>query len=193
MSEPEVLLRVPGDRQYALAIRTALGGVAILKDLDADTLDDLRMAADEMCDCLLHQGRTVDHLEVAVYDEGDYLKVAISACYGEKKCPCEDETEITRAVLQTLASDVEMTRCGECVQCITLLLHKATAPLKSNDTPGSGRPFPGVCPKPRPCGDGAAGGGKSAAESGGSTEISGAGRGEGRPRTGGGNGAHAGN
>lgn len=93
MSEPEVLLRVPGDRQYALAIRTALGGVAILKDLDADTLDDLRMAADEMCDCLLHQGRTVDHLEVAVYDEGDYLKVAISACYGEKKCPCEDETE----------------------------------------------------------------------------------------------------
>ena len=109
---------------------TALGGVAILKDLDADTLDDLRMAADEMCDCLLHQGRTVDHLEVAVYDEGDYLKVAISACYGEKKCPCEDETEITRAVLQTLASDVEMTRCGDCVQCITLLLHKATAPLK---------------------------------------------------------------
>ena len=66
MSEPEVLLRVPGDRQYALAIRTALGGVAILKDLDADTL----------------------------------------------------------------ASDVEMTRCGDCVQCITLLLHKATAPLK---------------------------------------------------------------
>ena len=31
---------------------------------------------------------------------------------------------------QTLASDVEMTRCGDCVQCITLLLHKATAPLK---------------------------------------------------------------
>ena len=59
MSEPEVLLRVPGDRQYALAIRTALSGVAILKDLDADTLDDLRMAADEMCDCLLHQGRMV--------------------------------------------------------------------------------------------------------------------------------------
>lgn len=87
VSEPEVLLRVPGDRQYALAIRTALGGVAILKDLDADTLDDLRMAADEMCDCLLHQGRTVDHLEVAVYDEGDYLKVAISACYGEKNAP----------------------------------------------------------------------------------------------------------
>ena len=60
MSEPDVLLRVPGDRQYPLAIRTALGGVAILKDLDADTLDDLRMAADEMCDCLQHQGRTVD-------------------------------------------------------------------------------------------------------------------------------------
>lgn len=132
MAEAEVMLRVPGDRQYALAIRTALGGVAILKDLDADTLDDLRMAADEICDCLLHQGREVAHLDVAVYDEGDYLRVAFSVKYsGEAQSPCEDETEITRAVLQTLASDVTMSRCENAVQCISILLHKATAPIRN--------------------------------------------------------------
>lgn len=133
MSEPEMTLRVPGESQYALALRTALGGMAILKDLDADTLDDLRMATDEMCDCLLHQGRKVKHLDMAVYDEGNQLKVALSACYGEEECPCnceENETEITRAVLQTLASEVNILRCGQQVQSIALLLHKATAPLE---------------------------------------------------------------
>lgn len=133
MSEPEMTLRVPGESQYALALRTALGGMAILKDLDADTLDDLRMATDEMCDCLLHQGRKVKHLDMAVYDEGNQLKVALSACYGEEACACEqeeDETEITRAVLQTLASEVTLLRCGQQVQTIVLLLRKATAPLE---------------------------------------------------------------
>lgn len=139
MSEPEMTLRVPGESQYALALRTALGGMAILKDLDADTLDDLRMATDEMCDCLLHQGRKVKHLDMAVYDEGNQLKVALSACYGEEACACEqaeqaeqeeDETEITRAVLQTLASEVTILRCGQQVQTIALMLRKATAPLE---------------------------------------------------------------
>lgn len=138
MSEPEMTLRVPGERRYLIVIRTALGGMAIIKDLDADTLDDLRMATDTMYDCLLHQGRKVRHLDVAVYDEETHMKLELSACFDgvEGDCPCqsESETEITRAVLQTLASEVYITRCGEVVQKFTLLLHKASAPLTpSND------------------------------------------------------------
>lgn len=138
MSEPEMTLRVPGEKRYLLVIRTALGGVAIINDLDADTLDDLRMATDTMCDCLLHQGRKVKHLDVAVYDEENHMKVELAACYDgpEEKCPCqsEGETEVTRAVLQTLASEVHITRCKDVVQKFTLLLHKASAPISaSND------------------------------------------------------------
>ena len=44
MNKPEMTLRVPGQREYALVLRLALGGVAILKDLDAGALDDLRNA-----------------------------------------------------------------------------------------------------------------------------------------------------
>ena len=62
----EISLRVPGEMAYALVIRTALGGVAILKDLNVDQMDDLRAAADEACDCLLHQGRAVSAVQVRV-------------------------------------------------------------------------------------------------------------------------------
>ena len=116
MNKPEMTLRVPGQREYALVLRLALGGVAILKDLDAGALDDLRNASDEACDCLLH-------------DEGAHLRVCLAACFGEDECAAvEDETEITRAVLETLVPEVtiEQAECG-CVGRIGLALPKAVA------------------------------------------------------------------
>ena len=68
MTQQEITLRVPGKREYALVLRLALGGAAILKDLDAGALDDLRSASDEAVDCLLHQGREVSWLTMYVVD-----------------------------------------------------------------------------------------------------------------------------
>ena len=124
----EMELRVPGRQEYALVIRTALGGVAILKDLDVGTLDDLRMAADEACDCLLHQGIQVETLKVTVADEGKRLAVVISALFD---CDCdqlakETNTELSQAVLETLAPEVHFEKAASgCVKSIRLLLPKA--------------------------------------------------------------------
>lgn len=124
----EMELSVPGKQEYALVIRTALGGVAILKDLDVGTLDDLRMAADEACDCLLHQGLQVDSLNVAVTDEGARLAVTLSAMF---HCDCdtlarETDTELSQAVLETLAPEVHFEKtAGGCVKSIRLMLPKA--------------------------------------------------------------------
>ena len=131
MTQQEITLRVPGKREYVLVLRLALGGVAVLKDLDAGTLDDLRNAADEACDCLLHQGRPVEWLELSVQDGGSDLMVSLSACHcpdanGRPDENCEDETEISRAVLGTLIPEVRMTQldCG-CVTRIDMRLRKA--------------------------------------------------------------------
>ena len=51
MIKQEITLRVPGKQEYALVLRLALGGVAMLKDLDAGALDDVRSASDEAVDC----------------------------------------------------------------------------------------------------------------------------------------------
>ena len=130
MRKPEISLRVPGEKAYALVLRLALGGVAILKDLDAGTLDDLRVASDEACDCLLHQGRTVEALTLTVVDGGSDLTVTIAADFAceiaERSQDCEEETEISRAVLETLVPHVALhaADCG-CIARIDLRLPKA--------------------------------------------------------------------
>lgn len=130
MKKPEITVRVPAQREYALVLRLALGGVAILKELDAGALDDLRSASDEACDCLLHQGRQASGLELNVYDGGDRLTVSISAelLPGEAAHDCDEETEISRVVLETLIPVVKLTTesCG-CVSRIDLTLPKAVA------------------------------------------------------------------
>ena len=130
MIKQEITLRVPGKQEYALVLRLALGGVAILKDLDAGALDDLRAASDEAVDCLLHQGREVSWLTLYAQDEDDKLTIRICAEFtGEGAfTPDEDEQEISRAVLETLIPQVEMCTqdCG-CVEAISLTLKKAVA------------------------------------------------------------------
>lgn len=130
MNKPEISLRVPGRKEYALVLRLALGGVAILKDLDAGTLDDLRTASDEACDCLLHQGMEAQWLELNVVDGGSQLTASLSADFcGEAGACCdEEEMEISRAVLETLVPKVSLQRAdGGCVCRIDLTLPKAVS------------------------------------------------------------------
>ena len=130
MNKQEITLRVPGKQEYALVLRLALGGVAILKDLDAGALDDLRSASDEAVDCLLHQGREVSWLTLHVQDERDKLTVRICAEFtGEGETAMdEDDMAVSRAVLETLIPEVEMCArdCG-CIEAISLTLKKAVA------------------------------------------------------------------
>lgn len=130
MNKQEITLRVPGKQEYALVLRLALGGVAILKDLDAGALDDLRSASDEAVDCLLHQGREVSWLTLHVQDESDKLTVRICAEFtGEgENAMDEDDMAVSRAVLETLIPEVEMrTRDCGCIEAISLTLKKAVA------------------------------------------------------------------
>ena len=125
--QPEICLRIPGEREYTLVLRTALGGVAMLKDLDVDTLDDLRMATDEACDCLLNQGRPVECIELCVTDAGHQLYVTLKASFaGEEGGEGAAMTEVSRMVLETLIPCVDLTLapCG-CVEKIDLVLTKA--------------------------------------------------------------------
>ena len=130
MFKQEITLRVPGQQEYALVLRLALGGVAMLKDLDAGALDDLRNASDEAVDCLLHQGREVSWLTLYVLDGGDRLTVRICAEFtGEGDLQAEeDDLAVSRAVLETLIPEVEMCTqdCG-CINAISLTLKKAVA------------------------------------------------------------------
>ena len=121
----EITLRVPGDRAYALVIRTMLGGVALLKDLDVDAMDDLRTAADEACDCLLNQGVPVSSLELSVRDGDRALTVSLEAGLDDD-AGTPGDADIIRAVLETLIPQVELTRTASgLIRHIDLTLPKA--------------------------------------------------------------------
>lgn len=127
MQEAEVSLRVPGIQAYALVIRTALSGVAMLKDMDVDAMDDLRTAADEACDCLLNQGRAVNSLQVRVQDQGQRLTVSLEADFaGGQKADCADHIAVSQAILETLVPEVKLVSgpCG-CIERIDLTMNKA--------------------------------------------------------------------
>ncbi len=120
----EISLTVPGRSEYAIVLRTALGGVALVKDLGVDALDDLRMAADEACDCLLHQEKRVNSLRMEVTDNGSDLTVSLiaelGACDG---VGCENNVDISRAILETLVPQVDFGTepCG-CVSRIDMTM-----------------------------------------------------------------------
>lgn len=125
--EAEVTLRVPGDGAYALVIRAALGGVALLKDFDTGAMDDLREAASEACDSLLHQGARARTVEVRVRDEGASLMVSLEAeLDGRTADGAPVDAGILRAVLETLIPRVELTVTPEgLVRRVDLTLPKA--------------------------------------------------------------------
>lgn len=127
LSPAEIMLRVPGDQAYALVIRTMLGGVAILKDLDVDAMDDLRTAADEACDCLLNQGVPARAVELRVRDGGKTLTVSLEADLDEGAAqPAPADADMTRAVLETLIPRVTLSRTeAGCIRRIDLTLPKA--------------------------------------------------------------------
>lgn len=105
----DISLRIPGEMAYALVIRTALGGVAILKDLSVGQMDDLRAAADEACDCLLHQGCPVSAIQMNVTDQGETLTVSLSAEFvGTPRGNSADQASISQAVLETLVPQVKL-------------------------------------------------------------------------------------
>jgi len=119
-----ISLRVPGEREYALVIRTALSGLAMLMDFDMDALDDLRMAADESMECLLGQGRKVGAVQVEVWRSDEGMCLTLDAEFESPAVASSaEELEITSSVLETLARQVDIISDeGGSVQRIELVM-----------------------------------------------------------------------
>ena len=111
-----VTLTVPALQAYVLVIRTALGGLALVNDLDMDTLEDLRQAADEACDYLMHQGAPACSLRLQAELDG------------QGSGSSAEEMELSKAVLETLIPEVTLrTRADGLVERVELAVPKALA------------------------------------------------------------------
>lgn len=108
-------LSVPANEKWQLVIRMALAGAGALLGLSIDVLDDLHMAADEACDCLLHQKHAIEQIDLYCYKADDQLHTIFT---GKRTEQCQDigqpDVDMVTAILETLsvAAHIKQDSCG---------------------------------------------------------------------------------
>ena len=122
-----VRLTIPADQTYAPVATLALSGLGMIAGLDVDLLGDLRTVVTEALDCLLNQAGRPECIQICAGMENCMLRVQFCA---QNRCRVQEADEldmdITRAVLETLIPQVELTLTpGGCVGQIDLILTKA--------------------------------------------------------------------
>ncbi len=116
-------LSIPADSCWGLVVRMALGGAGALMGLSIDLIDDLRTAADEACDFLLHQPRKARRLEMVCSLRDDKVCTVFS-CVWDSACQncVETDLDITRGILETLIPQVDLEEEGACIRSVSLTL-----------------------------------------------------------------------
>lgn len=110
-------LTIPADNGLMLVIRLTAAGVIARAGITVDRMDDLKLAAEEACNCLMGQERKPEKLhlcfdiadkDVALFVEGLYEDETLSAepLKGDRT---EDDLEIEKCILEALADAVEIT------------------------------------------------------------------------------------
>ncbi|MBE0600871.1 MAG: hypothetical protein IH607_03725 [Firmicutes bacterium] len=111
----EITLNLPADQEFVLLARTALCGLGMLAGLDVGLIDDLRAATDEVCDCLLHQKKKAERIELKAWFTDTRLQCEFRAIRANETFDgeCSDH-ELSRCVLETLMPDVALVNddCG---------------------------------------------------------------------------------
>jgi len=96
-----VTLIVPATTAHLRLARLIASGVASLSDLDFDTIEDLRIAVDELCAVLLEQARPQAHLRLRYrVREGSTVEVEGDVDAGRDGAP--DVPELTRQILSAV-------------------------------------------------------------------------------------------
>ncbi len=111
----EILLNMPATQEFVLLARMALSGLGMIAGLDVGLIDDVRAATDECCDCLLHQQRKAARIELKAWVDGERMHCCFQAIRAdETQDGPQNDTELSRCVLETLMPDVTLLHdaCG---------------------------------------------------------------------------------
>ncbi len=108
-------ITVPAQQEWALVLRTALGGVGTLAGLSVDMIDDLKTASDEAFNLLINQMRPA--MNVTLYcdiaDQTLSIRMQAERAMVYKECTPVDP-EVAHLIIGTLVTDVHLEgdRCG---------------------------------------------------------------------------------
>lgn len=126
-------LTLPADSGLMLVIRLTTAGVIARAGITVDRMDDLKLAVEEACNCLMGQDRCPDRLHVCFGIGEDSLEMQIRSEYSDetltaealKGSRTEDELEIERCILESMVESVDIGLENGWIACIGMKAAKA--------------------------------------------------------------------
>ncbi len=105
-----ISLTVPAEREMMLVVRLTTSGALARSGLTVDAVDDLKLAAEEACNCLIRSSGCRE-LSVTYWTDADQFR--LRAQIGVCECGCQqavgdDEIAVIRCVLLSLTDDVKL-------------------------------------------------------------------------------------
>ena len=120
LKEP-VELKLPAQQNMMLVLRLTTAGVIARAGLTVDRMDDVKMAVEEACSCLINAENAPERLCLKFH--GSEKGLEISVC-GDCECSCvkmeEDERSIVSCILEALVDKVEICMKGENISAILM-------------------------------------------------------------------------
>lgn len=106
---------IPAKPEWALVLRTAISGIGAVANLSMDEIEDIRTAADEAFDLLIHQPREVLSVTLTceITDSGMQMRLNAHRARHYQACAAVDP-EIAQLIIGTLVTNVHMEgdKCG---------------------------------------------------------------------------------
>lgn len=118
-SHEAVSITVPARREDTLIVSMALSGLGMMSGLDVNQLGDLRTVTCECFDCLCHQAGKPALIRTEASVKNSRFVVSFEALEREHAKTSDTlDTDITRAVLETLMPSVSLSADAEGVYSI---------------------------------------------------------------------------
>lgn len=117
----DVELKLPAQQSMMLVLRLTTAGVVARAGLTVDRLDDVKLAVEEACSCLIDSEAAPERLCLRFSQQGDALVMRIN---GENDAGCvsmsRDEAGVVCCILEALVDGVELCMEGDCLRALEL-------------------------------------------------------------------------
>ena len=123
LKEP-VELKLPAQQNMMLVMRLTTAGVIARAGLTVDRINDVKLAVEEACSCLIAAASNPKTLCLRFFEEEGCLKIRICGdCVCSGAAVAEDELTVVKCILESLVDGVVLHTHGDDVGSIELRIN----------------------------------------------------------------------
>ena len=119
LKEP-VELKLPAEQNMMLVLRLTTAGVVSRVGLTVDRMDDVKMAVEEACNCLIGGNPAPRRLCLRFVEDERFLRIRVCGdgqCTGAANA---DELGVVRCILESLVDGVDVCMHGDVIGAVEL-------------------------------------------------------------------------